>query len=361
MIPRSARQSRSARQFGSAPAAAAIAVAAVLSVWICCPRAAADDLCGQDERIYTVFDALFLQRNNAAVDRAIAVTSTAPGVGVLTAGEPNSTIGTGARILYGDYGADDVGWEVGYLGVYGMQADRIATDPAFSLQAPNAAFATASGLTSAGTAQTTLNSSINSAELNLVFHNYDGGFDRRSGYPWQRTRGYDGGHIDWLAGVRWANLEESAWLAFTPRNFPQPSTYAVNSSSNLFAAQVGVRGRMAFERWAFERTMKVGIAGTYLSQSQTMFDALVPVTPYRSPTSSDAAGMGMIAEINLTGVYRINETWGLRVGYNLVWLTGVALAADQWDFTPSTAGGTDIHGTGSVFLNGANLGLEARW
>jgi hypothetical protein len=49
------------------------------------------------------------------------------------------------------------------------------------------------------------------------------------------------------------------------------------------------------------------------------------------------------------------------VGYNLVWLTGVALAADQWDFTPSTAGGTDIHGTGSVFLNGANLGLEARW
>jgi hypothetical protein len=71
--------------------------------------------------------------------------------------------------------------------------------------------------------------------------------------------------------------------------------------------------------------------------------------------------MGMIADINLTGIYRINETWGLRVGYNLVWLTGVALAADQWDFNPSTAGGTAIQGTGSVFLNGANLGLEARW
>jgi hypothetical protein len=49
------------------------------------------------------------------------------------------------------------------------------------------------------------------------------------------------------------------------------------------------------------------------------------------------------------------------VGYNLFWLTGVALAADQWDFSANQAGGTALQGTGSVFLNGANLGLEARW
>jgi hypothetical protein len=43
--------------------------------------------------------------------------------------------------------------------------------------------------------------------------------------------------------------------------------------------------------------------------------------------------MGMIADMNLSAIYRFNEVWGLRVGYNLLWLTGVALAPDQFDFT----------------------------
>jgi hypothetical protein len=117
---------------------------------------------------------------------------------------------------------------------------------------------------------------------------------------------------------------------------------------------------MAFERWAVEGWMKIGIAGTTLSQSQTLYDAL-STTPFRQPQSSDTVGMGMIADMNLSAIYRFNDVWGLRVGYNLIWLTGVALAPDQWDFTPSQAGGTGLNGTGSMFLSGANLGLEARW
>jgi hypothetical protein len=41
----------------------------------------------------------------------------------------------------------------------------------------------------------------------------------------------------------------------------------------------------------------------------------------------------------------------------------VALAPDQWDFSAATGAGagTGIRGTGSVFLNGVNVGLEGRW
>jgi hypothetical protein len=71
----------------------------------------------------------------------------------------------------------------------------------------------------------------------------------------------------------------------------------------------------------------------------------------------------MIADMNLSAIYRFNETWGLRAGYNLFWLTGVALAPDQWDFSArqTAAAGTGLNNTGSLFLGGANLGLEARW
>jgi hypothetical protein len=340
----------------------AVAVAALGAAW-CGRIPAAEPACAQDERSYAVFDALFLQRNNAAINRPLVVSgSSSASVPVIMAGDPTSTIGTGARLLYGNYGEDDIGWEVGYLGVYGMNATSTATSAGGSLEAPDPTFANQSGLKDGFSARVTDTASINSAEVNLVFHEYDGGYNRRSGRPAQRCEGYDGGHVDWIGGFRWANLQDEAVLAIPQGTSPQPTTYSVDASSNLFAAQVGTRGRMAFERWAVEGWMKIGIAGTLLSQSQTLFDP-IPLTPFRvpNPSSSDKAGMGMIADMNLSAIYRFNEVWGLRVGYNLLWLTGVALAPDQFDFSPSSVGGTNLNGSGSMFLSGANLGLEARW
>lgn len=77
----------------------------------------------------------------------------------------------------------------------------------------------------------------------------------------------------------------------------------------------------------------------------------------------------MIGDINASLIYRLSETWGLRVGYNLIWLSGVALAPNQFNMgtTPSSGtsgeflGSTTLNGGSSVFLQGANLGLEARW
>ena len=337
-----------------------VAVAALVAAW--CDRLPADETpYVQDERSYAVFDALFLQRNNATVNRPLVVSRTATTAPEIMAGDLQSTIGSGARLLYGTYGEDDIGWEVGYLGVYGMSAAKTATSAGGSLEAPNQLFAKRTGLDKGFSARVTDNASINSLELNMVFHNYDGGYNRRSGRPWQRCEGYDGGHVDWIGGFRWANLQDAAVLAIPPGTSPQPSTYSVNATSNLFAAQVGTRGRMAFEQWALEGWMKIGIAGTALSQSQTIYDVNQPTSPYRQPMASDTAGMGMIADMNLSAIYRFNDVWGLRLGYNMMWLTGVALAPDQWDFAASRTGGTAINGTGSMFLSGANLGLEARW
>ena len=44
----------------------------------------------------------------------------------------------------------------------------------------------------------------------------------------------------------------------------------------------------------------------------------------------------------------------------MLWLTGVALAPSQWNFsTPEAV--TAINNDGGLFLYGANLGVEARW
>jgi len=323
---------------------------------------AAEPVYVQDERSYAVFDALFLQRDNAAIERPLVVDTTDPGTTLISAGDPAATIGTGARLLYGNYGDDDLGWEAGYLGVWNMRSDRRATNATGSLVAGDIVFAEQTGM-SGNDARTTDSATINSVEINAVWHHYDGGFNRRSGRPAQRCEGYDGGSLDWLGGFRWVNLEDAAVLAVTPVDAPQASTYSARTSSNLFAGQVGVRGRMAFERWAVEGFTKIGIAGTSLTQSQALFDALAPTSPLRPPASGSDLGMGMVADMNLSAVYRIDDVWGLRVGYNLLWITGVALAPDQWNFTTSQAAsvGSGVSGTGSMFLSGGSLGLEARW
>jgi hypothetical protein len=243
-----------------------------------------------------------------------------------------------------------------------MQAARDVTSAGGSLQAGgDLGLDPLSPLRSASLASFTGKTALNTGEINLVFHEFDGGFDRGSRRPAQRCDGYAGGHVDWLAGFRWASLDDAATLAFTS-SAPQPSTYAATTNSNLFAGQVGTRGRLAFDRWAVEGWMKIGIAGTALSQSQTTFDAITGL-PFRAATSADHAGMGMIADMNLSAVWRIDDVWGVRCGYNLMWLTGVALAPDQWNFSSvdTPGAGTGLAGTGSICLAGANLGLEARW
>lgn len=329
-------------------------VPALVALW-CLPAQAADP------QRYLIFDPLFLQRNQAAVERPIVVTSTAPTRSVIAADDLQSSIGTGVRLIYGDYGTDGIGWEAGYVGVWGMYANQIATDPAGKLQAAGGLGFADNGLNEASVAQASCRSTLDTAEINLVFHTYDGGFDPAAGRPERRYPGYDGGHLDWLAGFRWAGFGEQAVLGFAQDGASGPSTYRVDAFSNLFAVQGGVRGRIAFERWAFEGWMKIAMAGTSDFQSQSLFDQFAPNDPYRGPRSRRLGGMGAIADMNISAIYRLNEVWGLRVGYNLLWLTGLALAPDQFDFSGRETGGHGLDTTGSVFLAGANLGLEARW
>jgi hypothetical protein len=60
-------------------------------------------------------------------------------------------------------------------------------------------------------------------------------------------------------------------------------------------------------------------------------------------------------------IYRLTDVWGIRAGYNVVWIDGLALAPNQFAFNNVDGTGSALASSGGIFLNGANLGLEARW
>lgn len=313
-------------------------------------------------REYVVFDVLFLDRDNATANQPILVDSRSganPGGTIFTTRSLVPTTGPGVRLFVGRHGCDAPGWEIGYWGVYGWYGD-VRADLAKGLAVPGDIGTAVPGWDAADSVRATWSSSLNVTEWNLLASEFSSGCEPCSRWPQRRCRQET--EIDWIGGLFWAGLEEQAALQVTAFTGEPSTSYRVATSSNLFGGQLGLRGRRTWDRFSLEGWLKAGLGGAWLAQSSAPIQSpLVPNFDYRRGRTAVDTGMGFLSSMNLSMAYRFSEVWGLRLGYNLAWLSGVALAANQWDFTDTAASGTGVRGAGGVFLHGANVGLEARW
>jgi hypothetical protein len=299
---------------------------------------------------YALSEALFWQRDNQAFNRPLAVT-VGDGATVLATNDLRFPVAAGVRTFYGQRSPEDGGWEVGYFGVYGQTATNIqGTTPPNFIQLPDPVGGL---LTQDGEFVTAKYSSLlNSAEVNL-FATDSEWFTDPSGWD----------TLDWLAGFRYVGVEEDAVLATDCcRMDGQYLTvpYRARTRNNMFGAQLGVRGRRAWERWAVEGWAKGALMGVAQEQIQ---DPLFDYTGFQQrPALSRSGGeVGFVGDLTMSAVYRITEVWGIRAGYSLLWLDGLALAPDQFDFSTDAGAGTRLVNSSGIFYHGANLGLEARW
>ncbi|MFM8577319.1 MAG: hypothetical protein ACKOCN_00725 [Planctomycetaceae bacterium] len=305
---------------------------------------------------YAIFDVLFLQRNASIGDRPL-VFNADTGDAVMTSQELQPGIGTGTRVFYGQLVSKDVGWEIGYTGIYGMFGEATVTGPD-NLELPSPLGLAVNNFNDAEKVRGTYGSSLNIAECNVFL--YDCRED--CGPDWcGLTQGRSNCHcVDWLAGFVWAGLDERAGLDALCCDPPEPASYNVRASTNYFGGQIGMRGRRQWRRWAVEGWWKTALCGTSAYQSADPIVGTISGLE-RDAESARVSGVGFIGGLNGTLVYRLTDRWGLRAGYNLYWLTGAAFAPTQWDFNTNEGAGTGINDNGGLFLHGANLGTEYRW
>ena len=324
-----------------------------------------DDACMQELRRccccpgwshYAIFDVLFLQRNNAIGNQPLVYNS-ATNLPVMTAQDLQPATATGIRLFYGELLTDSLGWEVGYTGIYGMFGSATVTGPA-NLELPPPLGLAVNNFNDADMVRASYWSTLNIAEANVFCYDCC----EECGPDWCRlTRCRPNCHcIDWLAGFIWAGLNEQATLYAECCNPPEPAQYTVRTSTNYFGAQVGMRGRRQWQRWAVEGWWKTGLCGTSAYQSA---DPIVgEISGVERPAmSGSTTGVGFIGSLNGTLIYRITNHWGLRAGYNLYWLSSAALAPSQWDFNTAQSAGSGVNDNGGLFLQGVNLGTEYRW
>jgi hypothetical protein len=193
-------------------------------------------------------------------------------------------------------------------------------------------------------------------EYSSDLHSFESSLVRCSGCD----DGCGGGHsIEWLAGFRYLHLDED--ISISSFDSAEGTTvYKVAAENNLYGLQLGGRYRRGSGPWSWETTAKAGVFANDMEQSQAPIIDF-PDSLYRGRRGSSETEVAVAGDVNFTLSYEFCELWGLRAGYNLIWLDGVALAPDQLDFSNTPDSGRELDGDGVVFLHGINLGLETRW
>jgi len=168
--------------------------------------------------------------------------------------------------------------------------------------------------------------------------------------------------VEWFAGVRYLDIGSDLNITVGRRELGgmEEGSYNIQAGNHLIGGQLGVRLRRTVNRLGWELTGKAGVYANDAEQSQSVID--FPLFPLRPTTSAQGGNTAFVGEINFSGIYRLTDVWSAKVGYNVIWIEGLALASDQLDFNFATSpSGNQLHASGGLLLHGVNLGLEARW
>ncbi len=183
-----------------------------------------------------------------------------------------------------------------------------------------------------------------------------------------------------LAGVRWLELNDKLVGTLSPADlsaptwkqsckfcdlfhvFPggapgdYPPFWTTSTTNNLYGVQLGVEARIwEFDRFSVEGAIKAGVFDNVASQVTGI--SLQKVVYPASATVNRPAFAG---EASVRLKYQVDERLTLKVGYEALWLAGVALAAAQVreTYTGATVSALGVDTGSNVLFQGITFGVD---
>jgi hypothetical protein len=170
---------------------------------------------------------------------------------------------------------------------------------------------------------------------------------------------FEADYFRWLAGFRYVELTEYFNLRATSAEFGGTSDYGINTSNHLYGGQLGARWSGGASFWGWQSDLKAGILGNCGLEHQILREQNNTVV-LRDSTAT-LCNLAALAEFNFSFTIQITPVWTAMIGYNVLWIEGLALAPDQVDFSLAAPGGTFLRNDAGILLHGANVGLVAAW
>ena len=164
--------------------------------------------------------------------------------------------------------------------------------------------------------------------------------------------------VTWLTGLRIIELHEE--LSYDV-DFIVPNLTGVNwnTDNHMYGAQAGADVQM----WRLSGPLSVnGIfkAGIYGNDADNSFTYDVLGTPIIRGNANDNP-VAFVGEIGITSSCQVTRHFAVRGGYQLLWISEVALAGDQAQLALNTLDVDAINSSGNVFYHGALVGGEFTW
>ena len=186
------------------------------------------------------------------------------------------------------------------------------------------------------------------------------------------TPGWD---ISYLAGLRYIGIREGCQFDSqgnigTFVNGTQVASnnvsgnYDIQTQNDLLGLQIGADVDYHACKWGCSLRTKLG---PYVNFSHDIKDIVNNTAGLPSTADFDnqfevrAQRASLVGELSLQATYTFRPNLVGRASYNFMWITGLALGADQLTWSLDPAGNNTINTNGTVFYQGPTLSLEWLW
>lgn len=249
----------------------------------------------------------------------------------------NSAPGVDLRInRYFGYGGTFSGWDLRAFWLGDLETQTtIYFDGQWGL--PNTSFSGTSASLYAS-----YGSSFYSAEFNL---------ERESPSP----------ALTLLAGFRWLQLNDhiQGSTSFTSGD---TLDFRINTANNMYGGQVGMGVLFPGASIPIEISAraKAGVFGNGNSGEILVIDTTSTGSRFSAVNGSEIT-TAFVGEIDVMVNYRISRNLGIQIGYDVIWLTGAAIAGTQPAVPDPLLSASGYNSSSSALFFGAQMGLTFGW
>jgi len=285
---------------------------------------------------FVTLEALSLDLDQPS-QRAVVLNQTNDAV-VLTTHSTDLGMETGPRLRFAYLTEENATFEMSYFGIYNWDSRATALGGVGILTLPGPFGPITDDYHDSNLMRITYTSRINSFDVDM---------------SWTEK----GSSLSTILGLRFIRLDEL--YNINTLHGTDSSAYEIRTRNQLFGAQGGARWRGQRGRWEFVSTVLFGGYGNQAFQKTFVTDA--NRTVIRRDQLGERTQPAFSGEFIFEGVYPLRSGLFLHVGYNLLYLTGVARAPDQLDFSATMASGKEVWFRRGALMHGPSFGIEARW
>jgi hypothetical protein len=179
-----------------------------------------------------------------------------------------------------------------------------------------------------------------------------------------------GTYMSYLYGVRIMSIDESfnfrSWSeGLDPFVANSVTTghgaYATVTHNTLLGLQIGADMTFRNCRWAWGVHAKMGPYVNMSDQDSTIEGSIDNQAQHNvnQRLTASKSEASLVGEVGFQATYKFRPNLMGRVGYDFMWITGLALAPDQLQLVASPVNRVNTNGT--LFSQGVTLGLEWMW